>query len=373
MRAARAVAASSRSGRVVIVAPSCANAWMCGSRRRRPITSPPGGGTVARPSRASSGPASRKEARMRLGELLVDLVRRELGGVHPQFVRRPSSRRPRRGPRAARASSRRRGCAGRSRASTGSSVSRHAARIGSAPFLLPAARTRPGERASALDHERLRRPVLTTVEDRRRLCVAAPWRRPVNRPGNTHALHEERGAPAPRARRGGLDGLVRAPVGEDEEIWRVDRAAARLRLRDAPDARPAPAGRRADPARGGLPGGRDRGASSPTPSTSRCRATRRSRGRCSPATSCSGFVHACGLVRPTGLDGLEPKSVRKKLKQPSFAAGRAPRRGLRGRRAARARARRAHRERGRGAAADRGRARAATGTAHKSRSTSTGA
>jgi putative nucleotidyltransferase with HDIG domain len=35
----------------------------------------------------------------------------------------------------------------------------------------------------------------------------------------------------------------------------------------------------------------------------------------------SGFVHACGLVRPTGLDGLEPKSVRKKLKQPSFAAG----------------------------------------------------
>jgi putative nucleotidyltransferase with HDIG domain len=35
----------------------------------------------------------------------------------------------------------------------------------------------------------------------------------------------------------------------------------------------------------------------------------------------SGFVHACGLVRPTGLQGLEPKSVLKKLKQPSFAAG----------------------------------------------------
>jgi putative nucleotidyltransferase with HDIG domain len=35
----------------------------------------------------------------------------------------------------------------------------------------------------------------------------------------------------------------------------------------------------------------------------------------------SGFVHAVGLVRPTGLDGLEPKSVKKKLKQPSFAAG----------------------------------------------------
>src|ERR1700682_4791700 len=35
----------------------------------------------------------------------------------------------------------------------------------------------------------------------------------------------------------------------------------------------------------------------------------------------SGFVHACGLVRPTGLEGLEPKSVRKKLKQPSCAGG----------------------------------------------------
>jgi putative nucleotidyltransferase with HDIG domain len=35
----------------------------------------------------------------------------------------------------------------------------------------------------------------------------------------------------------------------------------------------------------------------------------------------SGFVHACGLVRPTGLVGLEPKSVKKKMKQTSFAAG----------------------------------------------------
>jgi putative nucleotidyltransferase with HDIG domain len=35
----------------------------------------------------------------------------------------------------------------------------------------------------------------------------------------------------------------------------------------------------------------------------------------------SGFVHACGLVRPDGIDTLEPRSVKKKLKQPSFAAG----------------------------------------------------
>ena len=35
----------------------------------------------------------------------------------------------------------------------------------------------------------------------------------------------------------------------------------------------------------------------------------------------SGFVHACARVRPNGLEGLEAKSVRKKHKQPSVAAG----------------------------------------------------
>ena len=35
----------------------------------------------------------------------------------------------------------------------------------------------------------------------------------------------------------------------------------------------------------------------------------------------SGFIAACALVRPTGIEDMKPKSVRKKLKQPSFAAG----------------------------------------------------
>jgi putative nucleotidyltransferase with HDIG domain len=34
----------------------------------------------------------------------------------------------------------------------------------------------------------------------------------------------------------------------------------------------------------------------------------------------SGFLLACAYVRPEGLVGLTPKSVKKKLKQPSFAA-----------------------------------------------------
>jgi putative nucleotidyltransferase with HDIG domain len=34
----------------------------------------------------------------------------------------------------------------------------------------------------------------------------------------------------------------------------------------------------------------------------------------------SGFILACAYVRPQKLEGMTPKSVRKKLKQPSFAA-----------------------------------------------------
>jgi putative nucleotidyltransferase with HDIG domain len=34
----------------------------------------------------------------------------------------------------------------------------------------------------------------------------------------------------------------------------------------------------------------------------------------------SGFIGACALVRPTGIVGLTPKSVKKKLKTPAFAA-----------------------------------------------------
>lgn len=34
----------------------------------------------------------------------------------------------------------------------------------------------------------------------------------------------------------------------------------------------------------------------------------------------SGFIHAAALIRPTGYEGLEVKSVLKRLKTPSFAA-----------------------------------------------------
>ena len=56
-----------------------ASRW--GSRRRRPITSPPGGGMTARLKRASSGPASRNEARNCSASSRVDLGRRRRGGA----------------------------------------------------------------------------------------------------------------------------------------------------------------------------------------------------------------------------------------------------------------------------------------------------
>lgn len=34
----------------------------------------------------------------------------------------------------------------------------------------------------------------------------------------------------------------------------------------------------------------------------------------------SGFIMACAYVRPTGIHGLTPKSVKKKMKTPAFAA-----------------------------------------------------
>ena len=73
----------------------------------------------------------------------------------------------------------------------------------------------------------------------------------------------------------------------------------------------------------------------------------------------AGFVHACGLVRPDGIQTLEPKSVKKKLKQPSFAAGVEPAGRLRERRGARGRPRRPHQVRRRGDAPDLNRARPA--------------
>ena len=118
-------------------------------------------------------------------------------------------------------------------------------------------------------------------------------------------------APTPQARR-----RRRGAVGRH-------RPAARRRLRAPPRH-----GRRRRPpahdhgrARAPRRGPRRSSARSPrTPTSSASRATAPMERTLFAVDELSGFVVACAAVRPEGIHGLTPKSVKKKLKQPSFAA-----------------------------------------------------
>ena len=226
--------------------PSSANAWMCVSSRRRPITSPPGGGTIARPNRASSGPASRNEARIsrqRSGSSSVfetparvdrHLVRPRPVGVGAEVGEQLDHRLDVADARDV-----------RQRDGLGGEDGRGEDRQGA--VLVPGRADGARERTTAFDDERLH-----AGRYRTRLRGGDPRRRL----GDADALHEERVAASSRARGRGVDALLRADARRGRGAVGLRRAAPRLRLRDAPDARQAPAGRRADPARGGLPGGR---------------------------------------------------------------------------------------------------------------------
>src|SRR6476619_5997042 len=72
------------------------------------------------------------------------------------------------------------------------------------------------------------------------------------RVGDAHALHAERGAAPPRARRRGVGWLLRAALRRGRGALAGDGTPPRLRLRDSPHARQAPTERRADPPRGGV-------------------------------------------------------------------------------------------------------------------------
>ena len=188
------------------------------------------------PCRASSGPASRNDARMLLASssstsepTSCACTRTSLSPVH-------STSAPRwRSSSIIVSTSRIRGTFA---SCTGSSVSRHAARIGSAPFLLPDARSLPlSGRPPSITNDSA--TGLAIVEDTGGTMLATRVEDPRRRLGDAHALHEERGAPAARARRRGLDRVLRATVRRRRGALARRRAAARLRLRDPPHARQA--------------------------------------------------------------------------------------------------------------------------------------
>src|SRR3954464_15892822 len=291
---------------------------MCGSRRRRPITSPPGGGAVTRPKRASSGPASRNEARMREQSsgssstlcAPVGSMRASLSPVHS--TSQPMS-----------ASSAHMVWTSRMRgtfvSSTGADASRVAASTGSAPFLFPAARTVPWsgrppsmtklcdtDSATATDTGGTLAPVSEVTRERAWQTLTEYTK---SEALLRHALAVEAST-----------GAYAAKFGEDEELWRATALLHDFDYEIHPTLDKHP--------QDGAPILREEGYPEVVIEGVLSHAEHLHIPRDTPlkktlfaCDELSGFVHACGLVRPAGLDGLEPKSVRKKLKQPSFAAG----------------------------------------------------
>ena len=108
---------------------------------------------------------------------------------------------------------------------------------------------------------------------------------------------------------------------EDEELWGITGLVHDLDYERYPDLETGHPRYALEALREqGYPRGGRSTRSPATPSSSGSRARRRWRRRCSRSTSSPGFIAACALVRPTGIEGMKPKSVSKKLKQPSFAA-----------------------------------------------------
>src|SRR5215217_6557221 len=271
---------------------------MWGSRRRRPITSPPGGGTLARPSRARSGPASRNDARMRLASRSsISCVVSSAAWTRTSFSPVHSASAPRCWRSSTIVSASR--IRGTFVSVTGSSVSRHAARIGSTPFLFPAARTRPEiGRPPSVTNDSAATGLTVAVDTE--AAILAPTLEPTREQAwetltrytksealLRHALAVE-ASTASYARR----------FGEDEELWRV---TALLRDEGYPE----------EVVEAVLSHAEHLGLPRDTPLKKTLFA----------CDELSGFVHACGLVRPDGIETLEPRSVKKKLKQPSFASG----------------------------------------------------
>ena len=192
------------------VAPIARKASRCGSRRRRPITSPPGGGIRARPKRASSGPASRNDARICSASSESTSAR---STPAPHSATSWSPRRSTRTPTPSRiasiaSTSRMRGTL---RTTTSSSVRTAQARIGSAPFLFPAgsnvpdngappsmtnfsmgflrdrrptigASARPAASVTAISTGEVRAPTPRTCSASRRRASRAPVAHPMRRP-----------------------------------------------------------------------------------------------------------------------------------------------------------------------------------------------
>ena len=186
-----------------------ASAWMCGSSRRRPITSPPGGGTLARPRRASSGPASRNDARMRLASSSSSsFVASSAAWTRTSFAPDPLDVGAERAG-AARASSPTSRIRGTFESSDRLVGEQARGEDRQRAVLVPGRADAPGERLAALDHERLATAACSDGGGGHGggYPSARLGADPRAGLGDADPLHEERGAAPPRARGRGVDGV----------------------------------------------------------------------------------------------------------------------------------------------------------------------
>ena len=193
--------------------------------------------------------------------------------------------------------------------------------IGSAPFLLPATRTRPlSGRPPSMTNDSVRASLVTVVDTAAAILAAplTPTREQAWATLTAYTTSEalRRHALAVEA----STAWYARSLGADEELWRVTALLHDFDYEIHPTLDKHP--------QDGAPILREEGYPEEVVEAVLSHAEHLAIPRDTPlkralfaCDELSGFVHACGLVRPTGLDGLEPKSVRKKLKQPSFAAG----------------------------------------------------
>src|ERR671937_1102695 len=293
------------------------------STRLRPMRSPPGGGTTARPQRASSGPASRIEARiLRQSSSSSSTFWTSAAWTRSSFGPNQSTSAPTSTSSSSIVStSRIRGTLERT---TGSSVTRHAARIGRAPFLFPAARTRPFSGCAP-----------SIRNDSATVCVTAAWAMGEGYPSGAVEPTRERAwetltrytTSEPLLRHAlaveAAVGAYALRFGEDEQLWRATALLHDFDYEIHPTLEQHP--------QDGAPILREEGYPEELVEAVLSHASHLGLPRDTPlkrtlfaCDELAGFIHACGLVRPDGIDTLEPRSVRKKLKQPSFAAGANP-------------------------------------------------
>src|SRR5215210_7933202 len=294
-------------------APSARKASRCGSRRRRPITSPPGGGITAEPKRASSGPATRNEARMRsasAGSTSVPSTPSAwsatvLSSTHSTLTPRSSSS------VSIASVSRMRGTL---LSTTGSSVSRLAASSGSAAFLLPAGSMVP---------DRGTPPSMTSFSMVERRARVPAMSQPLSRPEAWSLFCEWTESPSLRKHVLAVEAAMRAYAprfGGDEEEWGLLGLLHDLDYERYPDAETGhPRYGMAELERRGFTPEFVRAVASHADYLDVPRETATEKALYA-VDELSGFIMACAYVRPQGIHGMTPKSVKKMMKTPAFAA-----------------------------------------------------